>query len=517
MIPDVKDAASQINYIWADMADSMYQSMDHNFFDLITGRFEDFGDWLKRFGRDFIGNFAAPLARSMSNILGGLIGLPTLAQASGTSDVLSQAGQLLTLPGSAVGNLAGLAGSLGLTGTGDVLGGITSFLSGGASGTGLFNLGYTGAAGITGGLGGYIGGTILDSLFGANTKAGAGGGAGGTIGTIAGTILSGGNPLIGGLVGAGLGSVIGGMFGSKKTTGYGYQVGEGGIEDLMGLEFWKKKSWFSSSKGAKQFELDATQRAAIEGVFNSYDYLLDQLGSARDMFVDAGQYKGEALVDEMASTFLEQFTGTSDVSGLIASIRSYADSIDSTVTDVLTSSFASFVSSKRTYQEWYYNLTGQTEELLKYRSDYLSADVESLMKSLGVSGITAGNYLSEFEAAVKTSPTTDVINQWQQLGEALMKSTDAATEYESALTRTVSSVYDPMLALLNDRTMVPGLSAPALPMHTAKQQQSGPIEIKQVDTLINVMESVLRYVKNTDDRWRAAFSTSGNLKTEVIS
>jgi hypothetical protein len=189
---------------------------------------------------------------------------------------------------------------------------------------------------------------------------------------------------------------------------------------------------------------------------------LDELDSSKDMIIAAGQYKEEALYEELAKSFLAGVIGeprtlekaiehelnislpnfmrrinpllaetmaktisNPKLDALYAVWEDYAESIDSTVTEALTSTFGAFIANKRSYQEWYYGFTDQTEELLKYRAEYLAKDVDRIMESLGVSDVTAENYLAEYDKAVAASPTPEVINSWQALGDALVQSSEA--------------------------------------------------------------------------------------------
>ncbi|MCK9372575.1 MAG: tape measure protein [Sulfuricurvum sp.] len=334
-------------------------------------------------------------------------------------------------------------GATGLLGTG------SGFATGSAGSYGATLIPMVGGA-LMGGLAGYATGAIGDRIFGADTRAANYGAIGGAIGTV---IL----PGVGTAIGAALGSIIGGAFGSTKVQKSGYAFtqttsADAGLEDVKTFQEMRKKSWFKSSEWTDYYALSGTQKKAVEGVFDTYDYLLTQLGSSEKIFIDAGNYVGDSYKDVLSKNFISLYTGIEQtISGVFGvEIKNakfddiysywsdYATSIDKTVTEALTTSIGSYITATRQFSEW--QLGSGTVEQLKFKSDYLNADLSALEAQMGVSDISVENFLSEYEKAIKDSFDPQTIAQWQNLGTALMSATDAYDAYINAVDATTESL-----------------------------------------------------------------------------
>ncbi|HEX5330788.1 tape measure protein [Sulfuricurvum sp.] len=340
-------------------------------------------------------------------------------------------------------------------GAGSVFTGGSGFAGMSAMGAGQI---FSGAA--AGALGGYALGSLGDALFGADTRAGSygaiGGGVGGAIGTV---ILPGVGTAIGSAIGATLGSLIGGMFGKTKQTGSGYYFSgmtnsENVFDTAQTYADFKKKSWFSSKSWTDFYALSDTEKSKVKGLFDTYDYLLGQLGSSDEIALSAGKYSGTSFQDQLAKNFISAFTDVESASTL-ATIYSYwadyAKSINQTISEAFASSIGLYLSETRTFTEW--KLGSGTVEQLKFTADYLTKDLAALENQMGVSGITVDNYLSKYEEAMRSSFTPETITSWKNLGEALMAATDANNKYIDTLNKISSSAQRPadmMMYKVND-------------------------------------------------------------------
>lgn len=287
---------------------------------------------------------------------------------------------------------------------------------------------------LSSGLIGYGIGSIGDKIFGANTKAGTYGAIGASIGSIV--------PGIGTLIGGAIGSVIGGMFGKKKTTDTGLQFFNGidstttlSSDTIKAYEDWKKKSWFSSSKGTNYSDLTSTQMKQIEAVFDTYDYLLTQLGDSDKIFLEAGKYSGETFANALTKNFITAFTDVNQSTDdtIYQAWVKYAESVDSTVIEALSASINTFIATTRAFDVWALNRSGKGIEALAQQAQWAQEDFSNLSNMLGVTGVTVENYTQMYREAVKNSLTPETITQWQQLGTALQSATNAADTYKNSI------------------------------------------------------------------------------------
>lgn len=282
----VAKTKEETSTIWSDIE----KGLDSQFFDAMTGKFEDFGSWLSDFWKStwngILRGFSRTIAGGLTDTLKGIVSSifsgsssssgdsiaatlqsyvdqgygyvlkdgqytvmddagNTIDTLSGSSDSVSTivsaiktgyqvvsdgvSSTLMSIPNALVsaGQATGIS-SLGYLGAGSKL-----WLSGAAyqplstAGT----IGYYGTGAAVGGLEGYALGSLGDSLFGADTYASTTGAIGGSIGGILGAMGSLGGPL-GALAGAAAGSVIGGMFGKWKHKESGISL----ASDLEGFD-----------------------------------------------------------------------------------------------------------------------------------------------------------------------------------------------------------------------------------------------------------------------------------------
>ncbi len=324
--------------------------------------------------------------------------------------------------------------------------------------------GYGAMAGgaAIGGLGGYALGSLGDMLFGANTKAGSYGAIGGAIGSFAGPV--------GAIAGAVLGSVIGGLFGSTTKTvdsGLFFQndtTSNSGLNSIENYKDTEKKSWFGDGAKSAYSAITDSQKKDIEGIFKSYDYLLNQLGSTKNIVLKASRYTAETFQDEIAKGFLATYMGieqhaseylysrngvvftkyndTEEMTKIYNMWSEYAKSVDKTVMQALTDSVNTYIQSNRDFTIWELERSGNTTEALRQKAQWLQDDFANLENMMGVTGITVENFTSMYSDAVKDSLDPTTITQWQSLGSALQSATDAQDSYTKALQDTAVSGFN---------------------------------------------------------------------------
>jgi len=425
-----------------------------------------------------------------------------------TNNIISNAGNVaqvgmlasaLYAPSYYVGQGAGIMYGAGFTGTGNFLAGSANVLGGGGI-SGLDGAAFAGGAltaGLLGAAGGYALGSIGDKLLGADTKAGKYGAIGGTIGAIAGSIVPGIGTLLGGAIGSALGSVIGGFFGSTKMTGsqQGIDIfGTASAQSVSGREWlvqhFKKKSWFHSSSwdewSYKCFS--RRQQEAIKSVIGTFDRLMWMMGDTeKTLKIQGGRYSSieNFLNAGVVKSFIKQIMGLGDLYktsyGFFLSYKTitadgktlnrvyqvwkdYAKSINKKVYEAFSDVVNSYVTSRRSFQEWYYGFKGDSIGLAKYQKQTALEDLNIIQKTIGkdAAGVTIENYMQAYKDAVKKNFTPQVVKQWKALGEALIKASEAQKKYTEALksnTAIFNGRADMMLAGAYNATAIDMLNA----------------------------------------------------------
>lgn len=387
---------------------------------------------------------------------------------------------------------AGISGSI-ITGFQTASGVLASMGMGGAA-TGLMSFGagvanpfaYAGmsglptamtigsglSAGLIGGAVGYGTGWLGDKIFGADTYAGTVGAIGGALGGIGASLGLWGGP-IGIIAGSLLGSVLGGLFGKTKVTGQGIDIlGNATADDVDGRYYtsYKKKSWFSSKSWENYTGFNAKELEAIKQTIGAYDYLLAQLGEYNDLVIAGGRFSN--LQSFLDTNVVKTFLGSINPQNLDTIYQSwvdYAAQIDKTITEAISTAVGGYTTYKRGYTEWF--LGSGTVEQLEFTANYLQKDFEALSTSLGASSVTVDNFLSMYDTAIKENFTQDTIEAWASLGDVLMKSTDAAKEYQDALDK------------LN------GSTAYSLPVDMLLQNLSSPVNTVDIGELVGAQAS----------------------------
>ena len=347
----------------------------------------------------------------------------------------------LYAPSAMMGQMAGMAYGAGLTGTGSFLAGGANVLAGGGV-SGLSGAAYAGGlatAGIAGGIGGYAMGSIGDKLLGADTKAADYGAIGGAAGAMIGSVVPVVGTLVGAVIGSALGSLIGGAFGKTKTTGSGIQAWsdittESGAGAVQSYVDFKKKSWFKSSSWTNYYGLSEKEQKAIEGMFQTYDYLLGQLGDLDTIVVSAGRYSGTEFYSAIDKSFIRAFVDNPALTDTFYSAwTEYASGIGKAVQETFATMVSGYVDYTRNYKTWMLESSGDTLESLRLQAEWAQGDLNAYSNLIGVSGVTIDNYLDMYSQAIKTTFTPESINNWQKLGDALKNSTELTKSYTDAL------------------------------------------------------------------------------------
>jgi len=367
-----------------------------------------------------------------------------LSLVSTASSLKTAYGMITTgISGSIITGFQSASGLLANMGFGSAASGMMSF------GAGVANpFAYAGMAGLPtsmtvgsalsgaslGGIGGYLVGSLGDKIFGADTYAGTTGAIGGALGGLGASLGLWGGP-IGIIAGSLLGSVLGGLFGKTKVTGQGIDIFGNATADYADGRYYtsyKKKSWFSSKSWENYTGFNAQELEAIKQTIGAYDYLLAQLGEYNDLVVAGGRFSN--LQSFLDTNVVKAFLGSINPQNLGTIYQSwvdYASEIDKTITEAISTAVGGYTTYKRGYTEWF--LGSGTVEQLEFTANYLQKDFEALSTSLGAGSVTVDNFLSMYDAAIKENFTQDTIEAWASLGDALMKSTDAAKEYQDAL------------------------------------------------------------------------------------
>lgn len=383
-------------------------------------------------------NIASTANTAYSVLTGGLASIGTnIATGFGyLAEGLNYAG--FTSAGAGVSNFGLGAGSV--------------FTGGEFAGASAMGAGQLLGGAAAGALGGYALGSLGDSLFGADTRAGSygaiGGGIGGAVGTF---ILPGVGTAIGAGIGATLGSLIGGMFGKTKQTGSGYMAlsnitSDGGLDSVLSYMDFRKKSWFSSSSWTNYYGLTEKDRKAISGIFQTYDYLLEQLGDVDSISVAAGRYSGTTFFNAIDKSFIRAFIDNPTLTDTFYTAwTEYAKEIGKAVQETFATMASGYVDYTRSYKTWMLESSGNTLESMRLQSEWAQGDLNAYSNLIGVSGVTAENYLDMYSQAIKTTFTPETITNWQKLGDALKKSTELTKSYTDALKNQASYIPADMM------------------------------------------------------------------------
>lgn len=118
------------------------------------------------------------------------------------------------------------------------------------------------------------------------------------------------------------------------------------------------------------------------------------------------------------------------------------------ISEALSESLTTFVSTGQSFQSWLYTFKGQESEAARYGAELAALQVERLQEALGAADVNIDNYLSYREEALRENFDPHTIERINALGEALIQSADASKKYEEALkgeNKTKLNMIDPYL------------------------------------------------------------------------
>lgn len=326
--------------------------------------------------------------------------------------------------------------------TGDMAAGFSNWMAGGGSssaglGTGSLGgqVGYYGGGMAAGAGMGYAAGYIGDKIMGSQTQAANYAAIGGAIGSIV--------PVIGTAAGIAIGALIGGSIGTKKEDNKAIDIFKASSEGVTGQDrtTYKTKSWYGVKTDVSTQMFDEATAKSIQKVIESYDYMLNQLGIFDKIVVENQAFESVAkFVDEGITKAFLQATGQVNVDAVYTAWTEYAKSIDKTTQEAFATQIQALITTKRGYDEWYLNFTGDTTGALKFKADYLTKDLDNLKKSMGATGVTAADFAAKMDAAVKENFTPETIANWQALGQTIQASEEATRAYQTALAQNIATI-----------------------------------------------------------------------------
>jgi len=569
LIKNSKKGAKEVIDIWGNVAKSMAKSFETNFFDLITGKFDNFKDFLKNAFKDIGKDALSPIAKQFStSLFGGNVGSPletvdvkSLIAKGFTKDtktgnyigsgedegvVIDSGGQVLQgvmrLAGQGVlssqtPTLKAGVDAIGVAEQGVGLSDGVSFASGAyniyklategisasyASATapilsgaeylasGLQSVGLVSASAaagietftagvlhpftdlsalagqqggsalvygqalggaIVGGVAGFAAGSIGDALLDQNTYADVGGAIGGAIGggILAATALT--NPI--GWAALAAGVLIGGAFGRDEQMGSGYELknasSANNTSGIIGYQDWQNDGgWFSGTKRwQKDTALTSSQKNIIDGLFYSYEYLLDSLRDGKDVIVQAGKYSGTELLDTaLPKAFIQAFTSLSNIPATIGDSEldkvynawaDYAKSFGKTVTEALTETVNGFITAQDNWKRTVAQING--DDILAYDINAQTKKVENQVAVYGsllpkVDGLQTALDNLDFETFTELSDkaingqsfSPEIINNIIAIGNELGKLASLKAQLAEQLEAEQKAEQDKLLA-----------------------------------------------------------------------
>ena len=326
--------------------------------------------------------------------------------------------------------------------TGDMAAGFSNWMAGGGSssaglGTGSLGgqVGYYGGGMAAGAGMGYAAGYIGDKIMGSQTQAANYAAIGGAIGSIV--------PVIGTAAGIAIGALIGGSIGTQKEDNKAIDIFKASSEGVTGQDriTYKTKSWYGVTTDVSTQMFDEATAKSIQKVIESYDYMLNQLGSFDKIVVENQAFESVAkFVDEGITKAFLQATGQANVDAVYTAWTEYAKSIDKTTQEAFATQIQAIITTKRGFDEWYLNFTGDTTGALKFKADYLTKDLDKLKESMGATGVTAADFAAKMDAAVKENFTPETIANWQALGQTIQASEEATRAYQTALAQNIATI-----------------------------------------------------------------------------
>lgn len=331
--------------------------------------------------------------------------------------------------------------------------------------------------GIASAAGGLVGNFISDKENAAKTQkyaqSGAAGGAaaGAAIGSFVPVIGTAVGALVGGLVGSIGGALIGSFSSSKLTTkAKGVElISKATKDNVSAREFAdmqkdSKKYWGLKKSSKSWTEYYSASNIALRNIregIRGYEYLLEDIGGGvKEIVVRAGRYKDydeilNAGAKELIKSFFEapskalkSTAPTPNTDAIYKVWEEYAKSVNKKVSEALSESLNTFITTGQSFQTWLYTYKGEDAKAARYGAELAQMSLERLQEALGAADVNIDNYLSYREEALRENFDPHTIERINALGEALIQSADASKKYEEALkgeNKTKLNMIDPYL------------------------------------------------------------------------
>ena len=120
--------------------------------------------------------------------------------------------------------------------------------------------------------------------------------------------------------------------------------------------------------------------------------------------------------------------------------KKYAKSVDKNVMETLSEAFGEYTTKKRSFDIWRSSSYGDDIGALGKKKDYALQDLKFTLDSVGDSTITVDNYLERMNEALRGNPTPQVLQDWENLGDALIKASDSVKAFQDAVRKDMSSL-----------------------------------------------------------------------------
>jgi len=275
---------------------------------------------------------------------------------------------------------------------------------------------------------GNIAGSIGDTITGTKTKAGQYAGLG------AGTaMLFGATPQTAAAIGV-AGLIYGGMKGSKALKDSGVSFSSGSSNATSGLDTfkdYKRSSWFGDKAWTEYETASYGIVKQTQDLFKTYGYLKDKLGAGSDIYIQAGDYNNGELAKEFTKQLLKPFTNNYDK--VADEWADYADKTDTDLNQLITESMSNYFAELDKVKQAYYKSINDSVAGAKLALTNATKDLDYYKEYLNVDDVTLKNYESLYKAQMKTNPTPDTIENWNQLGDALIAAQEAEKTYYDTL------------------------------------------------------------------------------------
>jgi len=380
----------EIKTTWDNIAQSMANSFEDNFFNFMKDGFKDIGSFAKNTFKDLGANIYTPLLQQASAVftpLTGNVDVSTLTEQGFTfnkaTGIYSGSGEMEGVTVNSAGNV--LSGGDILSGISLATAGISSTITTGFASiaTGLQNIGAVGATGAAniaqfgygvanpftvGGTGatsatmagayagggfagsavGYGIGSIGDSLFGADTYAGELGAIGGAIGgMVAVGTANIWNPVGWAILGASV--LLGGMIGKTKQTNAGMALT--GDNKFANWTENTTKSWFNKDVDDNYSTLSTAVSNQLDNMLNAFEVTLDEFqifNNDINLTIEewGRNFSGNLLIDlGMVTELIAGFMNKSVIDEAVVGVRKewegLAQVLDTSVSELILTTFAS--------------------------------------------------------------------------------------------------------------------------------------------------------------------------------